>query len=87
MLELLGDSDNIVYLPKRPGEPDMTWADITKIRQALGWKPKVTLEKGIDTMLSHLSEWSKVKVWSEEAIIKATAKWNEILEGSAICQS
>lgn len=79
LLELLGDSDNIVHLPRRPGEPDMTWADITKIRQVLGWKPKVTLEKGIDAMLSKLSEWSEVKVWSKEAIIKATAKWNEVL--------
>lgn len=79
LLEILGDSDNIVHLPRRPGEPDMTWADITKIRQVLGWNPKVTLEKGIDAMLSNLSEWSEVKVWSKEAIIKATAKWNEAL--------
>lgn len=86
LLEILGDSDNIVHLPRRPGEPDITWADITKIRQVLGWIPKATLEKGIDAMLSKLSEWSEVKVWSKEAIIKATAKWDEALMEGLRCQ-
>src|SRR5213079_2267304 len=36
----------VVHVPKRPGEPDCTWADITKIRTALGWEPEVTFEEG-----------------------------------------
>lgn len=79
LLELLGDSDNVVYIPKRPREPNITWADISKIREMLGWEPKVTLEKGVDTMLLELSEWNKVKVWDKEAIKGVTAKWNELL--------
>ena len=28
-----------VYLPKRPGEPDCTWADTNKIKKHLKWVP------------------------------------------------
>jgi len=36
LVELLGgETTNI---PKRPGEPDCTWADIGKIQRDLGWK-------------------------------------------------
>ena len=37
LVELLGGP--VVHLPKRPGEPDCTWADITKIKTQLGWSP------------------------------------------------
>ena len=32
--------------PSGPGEPDCTWADITKITRELGWKPAVSLRGG-----------------------------------------
>ena len=34
-------SDNQVYIPKRDGEMDTTFADITKIEKVLGWNPEV----------------------------------------------
>lgn len=34
LVELLGGGE-VVHLPKRPGEPDCTWADIAKIRREL----------------------------------------------------
>src|SRR5437016_11659213 len=40
LIELLGGE--VVYVPKRPGEPDCTWADIAKITRELGWKQKVS---------------------------------------------
>ena len=34
-------SDNQVYIPKRDGEMDTTFADITKIGEVIGWKPEI----------------------------------------------
>ena len=34
LVELLGGE--VVYVPKRPREPDVTWADISKIQKDLG---------------------------------------------------
>jgi hypothetical protein len=39
-----------VQVPKRPGEPDCTWADIAKIRRDLGWRPKVKFADGVRIM-------------------------------------
>ena len=34
-------SDNQVYIDKRTGEMDTTFADITKIGEVIGWKPEI----------------------------------------------
>ena len=34
-------SDNQTYIPKRDGEMETTFADITKIGGVIGWKPEV----------------------------------------------
>ena len=52
LVELLGGA--VVYIPKRPGEPDCTWADITKISAMLGWKPQVSFEEGVERMLADI---------------------------------
>ncbi|MFZ8286699.1 NAD-dependent epimerase/dehydratase family protein, partial [Staphylococcus aureus] len=44
LVDLLGGP--WIHIPKRPGEPDCTFADITRIRQALDWTPKVRFEDG-----------------------------------------
>ena len=31
-----------IYIPKRPGEPNITHADITLARKKLKWKPGIT---------------------------------------------
>ena len=50
LVRLLG-SPPTVHIPKRPGEPDCTWADICKIRSELGWEPKVSFADGVRVML------------------------------------
>src|SRR5207249_9662634 len=52
LVELLGPGD-VVHIPKRPGEPDCTFADTAKIGRMLGWKPKVSFEKGVEIMLAN----------------------------------
>lgn len=77
LVKLLGG--NAVHLPKRPGEPDCTWADVSKIQHHLGWKPKVSFEKGIETMLANIEYWRKAPVWDIQSIEKATQNWFQFL--------
>lgn len=49
MVEILGGE--VTYLPRRRGEPDSTWAEISKIKKMLGWKPKVAFADGIKIAL------------------------------------
>ena len=55
LVELL--KGDIIYIPKRPSEPDCTHADITKIKKLLGWQPRITLEKGVGILLDNSSIW------------------------------
>lgn len=68
-----------VYIPKRPGEPDCTWADITKIQSKLGWKPKVSFEQGVENVLEHIDYWRQAPVWTPETIKEATQDWFKYL--------
>jgi len=80
LLELLGGGE-IVRLPKRPGEPDCTWADITKIQRDLDWKPLVFFEEGVGQMLKNLDYWREAPVWDAASIAGATKNWFAFLEG------
>lgn len=73
LTELLGG--DVVYIPKRPGEPDCTHADISKIKRLLGWRPKVSLEQGIKVMLENIDYWREAPVWTPDKIETATASW------------
>tara|TARA_Y100000590_G_C15740433_1_gene1020085 strand:+ start:1518 stop:2510 length:993 start_codon:yes stop_codon:yes gene_type:complete len=77
LVELLGGE--ITYIPKRPGEPDCTWADITKATQLLDWEPKVSLEEGVDILLNNMEYWVDAPLWDEESIAKATKSWFKYL--------
>lgn len=71
----------VTHIPKRPGEPDCTQADITKIKKMLNWKPLVTFEEGIRILLSHISYWENAPVWTPETIEEATREWFKYLSG------
>jgi UDP-glucose 4-epimerase len=77
LAQLLGDKT--VHIPKRPGEPDCTFADIGKIRNLLGWTPKVSFEEGIRKMLANIDYWKDAPVWSPESIDKVTKEWFSLL--------
>lgn len=73
LVELLqGETVNI---PRRPGEPDCTWADIGKIGDHLGWRPRVSFEEGVVRMLEGIEEWRDAPLWTPEKIASATAGW------------
>ena len=78
LVELL--EGDVTYIPKRPGEPDCTWADISKATNLLDWKPLVSLEDGVKNILSNLDYWKDAPLWDTESIEKATEKWFEYLD-------
>ena len=77
LVELLGG--DVVHIPKRPGEPDCTWADISKAKQLLHWQPKVNLEEGVGILLENIDYWREAPVWDKESIAMATEKWFKYL--------
>lgn len=68
-----------VYLPKRPGEPDCTFADITKIQRALGYEPEVCFEEGVEILLKNIEAFKDAPIWDKEKIEKATENWFKFL--------
>jgi UDP-glucose 4-epimerase len=77
LVELL--SDNTVFIPKRPGEPDCTFADITRIRTELNWEPKVTIEEGVAKVVGNIDYWRNAPVWNPDSIASATEDWFKYL--------
>lgn len=69
----------VTYIPKRPGEPDCTYADITKIQRSLDWKPKVSFQEGVSVLVENINYWQKAPVWTTEAIQEATRDWFKYL--------
>ena len=66
---------DVVHVPKRPGEPDRTHADVRKIGARLGWRPKVSIEEGVRILLDHIDDWRAAPVWTPESIEVATRDW------------
>jgi len=77
LVELL--NGGVVHIPKRPGEPDCTYADISKIRKLLGWEPRVSFEDGVKVLLEHIDWWKEAPVWTPETIQSATEEWFKYL--------
>ena len=77
LVRLLGG--DVMYIPKRPGEPDCTFADIQKIESELHWKPTVSFKRGVEIMLSRIEDWKDAPVWEKQTIHEATRDWFKYL--------
>jgi UDP-glucose 4-epimerase len=77
LVELLGGA--VIYVPKRPGEPDCTYADTSKILHLLNWKPIVNFETGVRIMLEEIENWRDAPIWEPETIKSATSVWFKYL--------
>jgi UDP-glucose 4-epimerase len=73
LVELLGG--DVTFIPKRPGEPDCTWADIARIKADLGWSPQVSFEEGVAKVLANIDYWRDAPLWTPETIAGATRSW------------
>tara|TARA_B100001057_G_scaffold500200_1_gene614043 strand:+ start:1198 stop:2187 length:990 start_codon:yes stop_codon:yes gene_type:complete len=67
------------YIPKRPGEPDCTFADISKIQRELDWSPQINIETGVTNLIENIDYWREAPVWDRESINKATEDWFKYL--------
>ncbi len=77
LVELLGGEK--IHIPKRPGEPDCTWADISRITSELEWHPRVSFEEGVAKVLADIDYWRNAPLWDPDSIAKATKTWFEYL--------
>jgi UDP-glucose 4-epimerase len=82
LVELLGGGE-VIHLPKRPGEPDCTWADISKIQSHLDWTPKVDFKQGVAAMLADIENWQDAPLWDSASIAEATKGWFAALDRKA----
>lgn len=73
LAELLGGEK--IYIPKRPGEPDCTFANVTRIRSELGFVPKVSFEEGVGKIVENIEYWRDAPLWEPDSIAKATDTW------------
>jgi UDP-glucose 4-epimerase len=77
LVELLGG--DVEYIPKRPGEPECTFAKVDKITKLLNWYPEVPFEDGVAIMMANIENWRDAPVWDSNSIQKATSSWFKYL--------
>ena len=77
IVELIG-GDRIA-IPKRPGEPEITFADNARFRAATGWSPEVPFDKGVAILMQNIDAWRDAPVWTPDTIAEATADWFKYL--------
>jgi len=82
LVELL--QGDVVHVPKRPGEPASTFADVTKIQKLLGWKAQVPFEEGVQRVLACIEDYKDAPRWDPETIERATASWFRYLQKTAV---
>ncbi len=77
LVDLLGGER--IHIPKRPGEPDCTHADISRITRDLGWSPRVPFADGVARILEAIETWRDAPLWEPDSIARATETWFRML--------
>jgi UDP-glucose 4-epimerase len=77
LVDLLGGEK--IHIPKRPGEPDCTFANIQKINEELNWEPKISIEDGVKLVVENIEYWRNAPVWTPDSIAGATEDWFKYL--------
>jgi UDP-glucose 4-epimerase len=85
LVELLAGP--VVHIPKRPGEPDCTWADISRIKSELGWQPEVSFEDGVAMVVANIDYWRDAPLWEPESIARSTKSWFDYLGPQSVSKS
>ncbi len=73
LVRLLGGEK--IQIPKRPGEPDCTFANISRIKEEIGWEPKISIEDGVSSLVEKINDWHNAPIWTPENIAEATRDW------------
>jgi UDP-glucose 4-epimerase len=69
-----------IFIPKRPGEPKSTFADISKIKKETNWSPKINIKQGVGLMLKNIFIWKNAPIWNFRSIKKETKSWFKFLK-------
>lgn len=69
-----------INIPKRPGEPTVTHANIGKIKRDLNWKPRVSFEDGVSKILENIEYWKNAPLWNKNNIKQTTKLWFKFLK-------
>ena len=78
MLKIIGGKK--VFIPKRPGEPNTTHADIKITKKILKWKPKISLTQGVNKLIKNIDYWKNAPLWNPKNISIATKNWFKYLK-------
>ena len=78
IVKLLGCKS--INIPKRPGEPDLTNANINKVKKELNWKPKISINEGVKNLLNDIAYWNNAPLWTPKKIKVATKDWFKYLK-------
>jgi len=77
LTQLLGG--DVTFIPKRPGEPSITFADISLAKEILNWTPRVSFAEGVDLLMKEIDYWRSAIVWTPDSIADATKDWFKYL--------
>ena len=80
LVKLLGGK--FINIPKRPGEPNCTFADIGKITELTKWRPKISFEVGVKKILNHINDFKQAPLWNEKTIAEETKDWFKYLKNN-----
>jgi UDP-glucose 4-epimerase len=68
-------SNKFDYVPKRPGEPDKSHANILSAKKILNWVPKISFKDGIAELLKNIEYWKDAPLWNKKKIETVTKTW------------
>lgn len=57
VIQKIGGKSKIIFRPLPSDDPKMRRPDITLAKQQLGWEPRVTLDEGLDRIISYFREY------------------------------
>jgi UDP-glucose 4-epimerase len=80
LIKYIDKNNKIVFVPKRPGEPDCTHANILKAKKILKWSPRINIKQGVDKILKEIDYWKFAPVWTKNKIYLATKDWFKFLK-------
>lgn len=78
LVSILKPKDTVT-VPRRPGEPNLTCADVTKIRNILGWDARWKFQDAVEKTLEDLPRFKKAPLWTPAKINVATKDWFKYL--------
>ncbi len=75
LISLIDKNNSKIYIPERPGEPNITWANIAKIQEHTKWSPVISFAEGVKIMVKNLNDWKEAPLWDKNSIEIATRNW------------